>query len=704
MAEKRVIELEVKTNAKNVASDMKVVTDATKQATEATKDLGEASQEASSRGKVFADVKNVVTGMVPSLRAAEGGVNSFSASLKALLANPVILVITGIVATLKFIYEAFQSNVKIGKEIAAVWAGISAVGKQITDSIFGMARSFGYAAEAAYKFITLDFEGASKAMKKANEEASGSFDQLTNAVNGTTFAIVKGLEKQQQANNKAKKEQAVRESEINKLLVQSREILTDETASIKEKKKALEEVTKAEKASAAEKVRTAKVDLDILEKKAKALGGQAEKKMKQEIRDATIALNEAETENAMTGIKLNKQRKMLARQEAADAKEAADAAKERHKEYLEKQKEQQKAREESLKKIKDAEKEYQNSLLTQQQRELNDATNKYDELIKLAIKNKQDTAILEEAKQKAISDINSKYAKLELEEKAKLEAAKKALEAKQLADMKSADEAAWNEEKARMDLRAKYIEDDQTREIQERENTYQKELVDLQNAYDNKLLTDEEYQNATKLATEKNNQDKIEIEKKYLDKSKQIQQQRIDLTLKYAQTFGNAMGALSNLLNAQDNERLKNVKRGSKEEEAIKKKMFERDKKLRIVQTIIDTASNVVQSVRNGGGIPTGIPFGAAAGVMGALQIAAIKKTSFDAGGGEQPPASGGAGSSGAAAANVITPNFNVVGNAQATNPLAGLGGQPIQAYVVSGEVTTAQSLDRNRVNYATFG
>jgi hypothetical protein len=429
-------------------------------------------------------------------------------------------------------------------------------------------------------------------------------------------------------------------------------------------------------------------------------------------REATTKARESLTQEYDDLKALRLQQKVEIRQEETDAnkeaqaraKEAADAAKERHKEYLEKQKEQQKAREESLKKIKDAEKEYQNSLLTQQQRELNDATNKYDELIKLAIKNKQDTAILEEAKQKTISDINSKYAKLELEEKAKLEEAKKALEAKQIADMKSADEAAWNEEKARMDLRTKYISDDKTREIQEREDTYQKELVDLQNAYDNKLLTDEEYQNATKLATEKNNQDKIEIEKKYLDKSKQINQQRIDLVLKYAQTFGNAMGSLTNLLNVQDNERLKNVKKGSKEEEAIKKKMFERDKKLRIVQTVIDTASNIVQSVRNGGGIPTGIPFGVAAGVMGALQIAAIKKTSFDAGGGEQPPASGGSQSSGAGTSNVITPNFNVVGNAQATNPLAGLGAQPIQAYVVSGEVTTAQSLDRNRVNYATFG
>lgn len=695
MAEKRIIELEVKTNAKNVASDMKVVTDATKQATEATKDLGEASQEASSRGKVFADVKNVVTGMVPSLRAAEGGVNSFSASLKALLANPVILVITGIVATLKFIYEAFQSNVKIGKEIAAVWSGISAVGKQITDAIFGMARSFGYAAEAAYKFITLDFEGASKAMKKANEEASGSFDQLTNAVNGTTFAIVRGLEKQQQANNKAKKEQAVRESEINKLLVQSREILTDETASIKEKKKALEEVTKAEKASAAEKVRTAKVDLDILEKKAKALGGQAEKKMKQEIRDATIALNEAEMENAMTGIKLNKQRKMLARQEAADAKEAADAAKERHKEYLEKQKEQQKAREESLKKIKDAEKEYQNSLLTQEQRELNDANNKYDELIKLAIKNKQDTAILEEAKQKAISDINSKYAKLELEEKAKLEAAKKALEAKQLADMKSADEAAWNEEKARMDLRAKYIEDDQTREIQERENTYQKELVDLQNSYDSKLLTDEEYQNAVKLATEKNNKEIADINKKYEDQEvarKQATQQKILDTVKQSLQ---GIADLASLF----------AGRSEKEQ----KKAFEIQKAANIAQATIDTYTSAVSAYKSLAGIPVvgpalGVAAAAAAVTAGLMNIKQIASTKFESKSVPPPAAppspTGDMNTSGGA----ITPNFNVVGNAQATNPLAGLGGQPIQAYVVSGEVTTAQSLDRNRVNYATFG
>ena len=187
------------------------------------------------------------------------------------------------------------------------------------------------------------------------------------------------------------------------------------------------------------------------------------------------------------------------------------------------------------------------------------------------------------------------------------------------------------------------------------------------------------------------------------EEEKQLARQKtVDLALKTAQTFAQVYGELNNLLNASDNERLKNVKKGSKEEEAIKKRMFERDKKLRIVQTIIDTASNVVTSVRNGGGIPTGIPFGVAAGIMGALQIAAISKTKFEGstggGGGDTTvPQIAGAG-------GVMAPNFNLVGNAQATNPLAGLGEGLIQAYVVSGDVTTAQSLDRNRVNNATFG
>jgi len=170
----------------------------------------------------------------------------------------------------------------------------------------------------------------------------------------------------------------------------------------------------------------------------------------------------------------------------------------------------------------------------------------------------------------------------------------------------------------------------------------------------------------------------------------------VDLTIKYLQTFADVTNSINSLMNANDSERLKNENITAKESEKIKRRMFDRDKKLRIVQTIIDTASNVVQSVRNGGGIPTGIPFGIAAGAMGALQVAAISKTTFDSGG------SGGGGGGNIGGGAPTAPNFNIVGNS-GINQLAELGGQPIQAYVVSGEVTSAQALDRNRIQNASF-
>ena len=94
-----------------------------------------------------------------------------------------------------------------------------------------------------------------------------------------------------------------------------------------------------------------------------------------------------------------------------------------------------------------------------------------------------------------------------------------------------------------------------------------------------------------------------------------------------------------------------------------------------------------------------------AAGVAvaaGLANVAKIASRKFEGGGDMSAPPSPSAPNGNTTSA--ITPNFNIVGNAQATNPLAGLGNQPIQAYVVSGEVTTAQNLDRNRINYATFG
>jgi hypothetical protein len=87
----------------------------------------------------------------------------------------------------------------------------------------------------------------------------------------------------------------------------------------------------------------------------------------------------------------------------------------------------------------------------------------------------------------------------------------------------------------------------------------------------------------------------------------------------------------------------------------------------------------------------------AAAITAGLLNIKKIQQTQFNASG------SGGGGSNVSAnAPEAMTANFSTIGSS-GINQLAQLQQKPTQAYVVSGEVTSAQALDRNRVQNATL-
>jgi hypothetical protein len=89
-------------------------------------------------------------------------------------------------------------------------------------------------------------------------------------------------------------------------------------------------------------------------------------------------------------------------------------------------------------------------------------------------------------------------------------------------------------------------------------------------------------------------------------------------------------------------------------------------------------------------------------GIGIAANIAATAKALKSLGGGSAPnaPADGGGGGGGGGAST--TPQFNTIGSS-GVNQLAQLQQQPVQAYVVSGDVTSAQSLDRNRIQNATL-
>jgi hypothetical protein len=94
------------------------------------------------------------------------------------------------------------------------------------------------------------------------------------------------------------------------------------------------------------------------------------------------------------------------------------------------------------------------------------------------------------------------------------------------------------------------------------------------------------------------------------------------------------------------------------------------------------------------GGIAAGLAV--AAGLVNVAKIASQKFEGGSQGGGGGAPAGGGGGS------QVQAPQFQTIGTS-GVNQLATLQQQPTRAYVVSGEVTSAQSLDRNRVQNATL-
>jgi chemotaxis protein histidine kinase CheA len=110
---------------------------------------------------------------------------------------------------------------------------------------------------------------------------------------------------------------------------------------------------------------------------------------------------------------------------------------------------------------------------------------------------------------------------------------------------------------------------------------------------------------------------------------------------------------------------------------------------------------------------PAGVPYlvtkkilnRVSAGLGIAANIAATSKALSAMGGGGAPSSSASVGGGGGAAPTA--PMFNVVGQGganQIAQSIAGQEQQPLKAYVVSNDVTTSQSLDRNIVNNASIG
>ena len=330
--------------------------------------------------------------------------------------------------------------------------------------------------------------------------------------------------------------------------------------------------------------------------------------------------------------------------------------------------------------------ERQAKITDAREKELQEAANKYDELTALADKAGQDTTKITEDYIAQRKEINKRFDALEIEEQQKKDA-------ELLQKMVEADAAAWELEKNNRQLRIDGMKEGRAKELEVIDLAYDSELLALNNQLDAKTLSEEEYQKQKVLMEEKYGKQIAETNKKFDEEDKARREAAIQRNADFAKQGLTIISDLTEMFG----------KKGEKQA----RKAFQIKKAASISTALIDTflsarAAYLSQftpvpdpSSPVRGGIAAGLAV--ASGLVGVAKIASQK---FEGGG-----ASGGGGSTGGEGGiggGSQAPSFNVVGN-NGLNQLAQLQQQPTQAYVVSGQVTTAQSLDRNRIQNATL-
>jgi hypothetical protein len=237
------------------------------------------------------------------------------------------------------------------------------------------------------------------------------------------------------------------------------------------------------------------------------------------------------------------------------------------------------------------------------------------------------------------------------------------------------------------------------------DETLKKELRQLQLKYDNADIATWEEKHK-----KENDQKKLEIEAELAAAGKRIEireaeaekkkkideeelQRRNELRQKTLELAGNTFSALADLAGSFNTKNEKDAR-----------KQFQIQKAFNLGAAITNTAMAVTGALTAGGNpikLATGQQFveAAIAATIGAANIIKIANSKFGGGGSSS---SGGGGGSNAPASSPMTANFNTIGSS-GINQLAQLQQTPTQAYVVSGEVTSAQALDRNRVQNATL-
>jgi len=390
--------------------------------------------------------------------------------------------------------------------------------------------------------------------------------------------------------------------------------------------------------------------------------------------------------------------------EQAKNKELADknrAASDKKKEQKEREiEEQKKLRDSELAEIRKGEEDAFKATLTEREKTEYEINQKYSSLVASAIKYNQDTTLLETGRQAELTTMRTKFAEEDAAKQKEIDDKKKEELLKQQADERGILLTGLQTRLEDLDAQNQLVEfdfeQDLARLAQQRDILRQQEETELQN-------------------TELTEFQKTEIRKKYADARKGITDQEIatekaaaaakqEINMAYLglfQQFGNVLGQVAG-----------------------------KNKALAIAGVIIQQAASIGQIIASTGianakavaasPLTFGMPWVAINTVSAGLSIAAsvagavksiqqINQAAAQAGvtgGGGGGSVSGGASIAPPRVAGAAAPQINTTGGMNPNSQIAetlSAAQRPVRAYVVSGDVSSQQALDRRTSRAATF-
>lgn len=471
------------------------------------KDLGNAEDALEKTGEAITKTKNAQKGLGGQLAGAPGivgqvvkSVQGLGMAFKALLANPVVLVISLIVGAMAALFKAFTSTKAGGEMLDRVMAGIGAAMDVLRDRIVKVGG-------AIMKFFSGDFSGAFEDVKSA---VSGIGDEIAKEMNAA-MAAKKMLQEVEDETRKLN----VTRAEQNALISEAKQKINDENLSYKEREAALEQVRVAEVALAKQEEDLARKRLAALE--ALAALSDSNKEALDEIAAAQIAVSQAVQATADKQKEIADQQKSLRDRRRAERKAEREEAAAALQAYYDLQTQL------NLDAIEDDEQRALKSLEIENDRQVESINN-----LKISGEKKKELlGLLEEDTQRKIDEVTTAFEESrEAERLAKMEKEKADATAEidtyiALQEMKRDSDGVLREEE--LEALEEYLE--QKLDI---------ELANLELSSDEKKLITKQYEEAI-----------TDIKKQNADAQGQILQKKTDQEIEAAQATANVLGAVA---------------------------------------------------------------------------------------------------------------------------------------------------------------